>query len=378
MAYRDYVKTIEDLENLYYGKGAEYIAKADAPVLSTTTGVYNAVYGAQVWAQLNQEANAFGILPKYPWTRSGWRVITARSSASVIGGVAENATLPETTKPSFLEVSTKPKTVVHTFDVSEVQEFLATESDDDAIGDMAFMRQYKGIEHKEYINKMLLMDVDTLAGDNFESIDRVCSAYSEVNAGLCGANDADIYGIDRDAAASWADAYVSHNSGTDRSLTDEIIRTAMYNVRTNGGNTTVLLTGEDTYSVIQGLYDPQVRYSVLGEATVKIGVNGIDTKDGINVGIHVASLYGVPIITSKDVAKDTISRIYLLDTSDPEGFGIPRLGFKVAKPTQYFEAGISMGDPFSINRLGNEGMYRTMGELICTFFKAQGKIRDLK
>jgi len=35
-------------------------------------------------------------------------------------------------------------------------------------------------------------------------------------------------------------------------------------------------------------------------------------------------------------------------------------------------------DPFAINRLGTQGIYYTAGELICTFFKAQGSIRDLK
>jgi hypothetical protein len=52
--------------------------------------------------------------------------------------------------------------------------------------------------------------------------------------------------------------------------------------------------------------------------------------------------------------------------------------FKVAKPTQYFEAGISTGNPFAINFIGDKGLYRTMGDVICTRFNVQGKIRDLK
>ncbi len=30
--------------------------------------------GAYAWAQLNLEANPFGILPKHPWDKSGWRL----------------------------------------------------------------------------------------------------------------------------------------------------------------------------------------------------------------------------------------------------------------------------------------------------------------
>lgn len=375
MSFR--IRTIQDMERLYYDEEFNsYITKVDAPVLSTTTGVYNAIYGAQVWAQINQEANVWGVLPKTPWQRSGWRVLTTRAGTTADGGVAENATLPDTIKPLFLEVSTKPKTVAHTFDVSEIQDFLAT-SGDDAIGDMEFMRVVIGNKHREALNQQLLVDFDTLAGDALESIDRVTGSDNEETSLSYTAGDADIYGIDR-SANSWSDGSSDHNSGTDRVITDKLIRNRINTIAENGGNTTIIITGYDTLTSIQGLYDSQVRYNPLGETTVKISVNGIETADGINAGIKLATLYGIPLILSKDVTKDTISRIYFLDTSDPEGFGTPRLGIDVAKPTQYFEAGMNKGDPFGINKFGNEGMFRTMGELKCRFFAAQGKIRDLK
>lgn len=366
--------TIQDMEDAYYGKSSA-IKKDDAPIITSTTGVYNAVYGAQTWAMLNQEANAFGVLPKFIHKRSGWRLVTARAGTLGTGGVAENGAIPDSIKPTWEEVSTKPKTVAHTFNVSEIQGFLASTGDDDAIGDMAYMRQFMSVQHTEHMNKMLMADANTVAGNNLESIDRVCGSKAEV--ALVDANDLDIYGLDRDAPTTY-DAYVSHNSGTDRVLTDSLIREAIYNISTSGGKTNLLMTGADTYSAIQGLYDPQVRYSVLGQSTVKVGVNGIQTKDGIGVGIDVASIYGKPVIITKDTTQDTISRLYFLDTTDPEGFGQPRLGLRIAKPTQYFEAGMAAGDPFGINKLADEGMYRTMGELICTALHAQGKIRDLK
>jgi len=75
-------RTVEEMEAYYYGFGVGAIAKADAPVLTTTQGIYQAIFGKKVWSQLNQEANVFGILPKKPWDQSGWRVITARAAAS--------------------------------------------------------------------------------------------------------------------------------------------------------------------------------------------------------------------------------------------------------------------------------------------------------
>ena len=40
---RGYIKTIRDLEEVYYGSSAGYILKSDANVLSSTTGVYNPI-----------------------------------------------------------------------------------------------------------------------------------------------------------------------------------------------------------------------------------------------------------------------------------------------------------------------------------------------
>ena len=93
---RDYIRTVTDLERYYYGAGnamgysysGSELLKADAPLMSSTAGTYQAIYGRKVWSQLNQEFNAFSILPKRPWERSGWRVITARPSFTVGGGVA--------------------------------------------------------------------------------------------------------------------------------------------------------------------------------------------------------------------------------------------------------------------------------------------------
>ncbi len=383
------IETMEQLENLYYTKAgvqalspSQMIYKSDDPVTSTTPGVYNAIYGAQAWIQLNQEANAFGVLPKIPWDvggRSGWRVITARGASTPTGGVAENGAIPDTTKPTLAEVSTKPKTIAHPFENSEVLETLSRV--DDTVGDMAMLRSYFAGEHKEHMNAYLLQDNDTLAGNGLESIDRVVSSYDEINNCGMDAGDSDIYSLDRDGGATWSDAYVDHNSNSGRDLTDSVIRAVRDGVLENGGNPQFWLTGIDTSSTISGLYDPQVRYAPLGETTIQPSVNGIQTMQGLDMGVNVATLYGKPVIQAKDAPSaqtgDTLSRLYLLDTSNPEGFDMPRLSIKIVAPTQYFENGMNKGDPFAIDAFANKGVYRTIGELICTFFKAQGKARDL-
>lgn len=361
---RNYIKTVKDMEEYYYGRGLE-LQKADNPVLSTTNGVYNPIFGAKVWSQLNQEQNMFALLPKIVWDKAGWRVITNRAALSG-GGVSENSTLPDTIKPDLMELSTKPKIVAHTFNASEMETFLGTK--DDGLGDvMKVMREEMGKHHGEMINKMLLADVDTLAGNNVESIDRVCSSLTEESRITAG--DSDIYGIDRsDAAYSWADAYVNENNGVDRVFSIDLLDTALTQLHQNGANPKVIVTGYDTIERIQQALQSQQRF--MGRELVVPTYGGVKGIPGAETGFNVATYQGIPIIPSKDVVQDTISRIYILDTD--------YLAFKVALPTMYFESGMSQKDPFGINYLGDEGLFRTMGELICTRFNVQGKIRDLK
>lgn len=375
--------TIQDMLNYYYPSNT-YIQK-DAPVLSTTTGVLNQVYGEAVWALFNQEANMLGLLPKTPWKRSGWRLQTARAGTTADGGVAEAGAIPATTKGTYVEVTNTLKTVSHTFDISEVARLQAM-SEDDSIADLEFLRQTHGIKHKEAMNQMLLVDASVEAAastaayagkDGFETIDRAISSDSEEDA-FGGSDSAffDIFGLDRDSATTY-DSYVDHNSGTDRAFTDSILRSALMSVGEDGGNTTVIATGWDTYNNLIALYSDQVRYNVLDNSTSQVGVNGIQTDTGIEAGFRVSTVYGAPLIKTKDMIKDTSSRIFLLDTSDPEGNGEPRIGLNIAQPTMYFESGMASGNPFAIDKFATEGAYATFGEIKLTAFQSQGKIRDL-
>ncbi len=380
------ITTIQELEALYYGQSTDgMINKADAPVLSSTTGVYNRVFGKFVWATFNQEANTVGVVPKTVWDRSGWRLQTARAGSTADGGVAEGGTIPETIKPTFLEVSNNLKTVAHTFETSEHQDYFVSH-DDDATGDLEHMRMVMGTKHKEAMNQQLLRDASAQAAgaganyagiDGFETLDRVIASDSEEDAfGGSFTSYFDIFGLDRDSSTTF-DSTVNHNSGTDRALSDSLIRTVLYDIKEDGGQTTVINTGYDTARTAIALYSDQVRYNVIGEAKIQVGVNGIQTESGIDVGIRIATIYQVPMIESKDITKDTISRMYFLDTTDPEGSGKPRLSLEISHPTQYFQAGIQDNTPFVIDKFTTKGLYRTNGEIRCTSLQSQGKLRDL-
>ena len=377
--------TIQELEAYYYGSSGD-IYKQDEPVLTTTTGVHNVVFGKFVWNMFNQEANAFGILPKEPWRKSGWRLATARAGATADGGVSEGGTIPDSIKRTFLEVTNTLKTVAHVFEVSEIQQYKA-QVDDDATSDLEMQRQSGAEKHKEAMNQMLLRDGENQAGsggtyagiDGFETLDRVIAGDSEEDAfGGGGDTYYDVFGLDRDTATTF-DSVVSHNSGTDRNLTDSLIRTMLYDIKDAGGNTTAILTGWDSIRSTIALYSDQLRYNnIVAEARVKISVNGIETEQGLDAGMRISTVYGVPLIASKDQIKDTISRMMFLDTSDPEGSGEARLSLSIAKPTQFFQAGIDDNTPFVIDKFTTQILFRTLGEIKSTRLDAQGKIRDLQ
>ena len=377
-----YIRTIEDMERLYYGAGAGANAwaysgtdllKADSPLVSSTTGTYQAIFGRKVWSQLNQEFNAFSILPKKPWEKSGWRVVTDKPSFNKGGGLPENGTLPESSKPVFEEVSTKPKTVAHTFDLSETAMFLADK--DDGLGDArAVMKMEMAKHHAEHINVMMLEDVENKAGNDFESLDRcLSSAFVETASSFVDTiADHNQYSITRStgSVAQWYDANVdAGDSGASRALSLNVIDGMFRQIWEKGGQPKVILTGYDTLEKVQQLLQPQQRFTEMKR--VVPGVNGVKGVPGMEAGFVVATYNGVPLIPSKDVHADTgeLSRMYFIDSD--------YIYFCTAKPTLYHESGIETGDPFGINRLGQMGMFHTMGELWQLFYRAHGKVRDI-
>jgi len=377
---RNYVRTVQDMERYYYGGasqtgytyGSSDILKADSPLMSSTAGTYQAIYGRKVWSQLNQEFNAFSILPKKPWERSGWRILTERASFTKGGGIAENGVLPDTSRPEFLHVAAKPKTVAHTFDLSEVSMFLSDK--DDGMGDVRqVLKEEMGKHHAEHINRMLLQDIDTPAGNDFESLDRLVSDPDKMTTGtahVSATTDHDIYSITRDGSAAFHSAEVDVAS-SNRNLSLNQMDGLFQQLWTRGGNPKVMLTGYDTLMRVQQLLQSQQRF--MDSKRITPTYNGVKGVPGLEAGFIVATYNGVPMIPTKDMPDEgasSLSRIYYLDTD--------YLWFQTAIPTQYYESGIETGDPFAINRLGQEGLYRTMGELWCSFFGASGSIRDLQ
>jgi len=398
---------------------------------STMTELYNVLYGQKVWSMLNQEVNALSMIAKRPYTSSGWRVLKSRPQggsssafalgqgaagsaspkASLIGGVAENAALSgiPALAPEYAKLNVSPKTIAHKFEFSELAMELA--AIDDGVGDIrAIIREDMGKHHAEVQNKMLLTPLEvyseTNTGDivnNYTSLYKVVASAKEIgqmytddltDLGAGGSNEAledtlvRIYGLDRGVTVStetitvvpdFLDAEVdfgaSYASGSARVLTLTLLNDMIRRIRQNGGNPKCILTGYDTIQHISDLLQSQERF--MDRKEIVPTHNGVRGVKGAEVGFRVATYYDIPIIPCKDMGSTTeasltngLSDIFILDTD--------HLWLSVMKPTEYFEDGISNGNPFGVGTLGNQAMYRTIGEVCCSFFKGQGKITNLK
>jgi len=398
-------------------------------IASGTTSLYSTLFGQKVWSMLNQEVNALAMLAKRPYTSSGWRVMTNRAAggsknyfdvgsgaegsdtprADVLGGVQENHELGsaglQALAPSYDTLFTSPKTVAHMFDFSELAIEMA--KIDDGVGDLrALIREDMGKHHAEVQNMMLLMPLQKYGeatteaniGRNYTSLMKIVSSSEELqhmsDAGLftSGTNEAgdatldsrvvDLFGkSDRQlssgaAQASYLDAQVDMGTnyliGNARVLTLTILNDMITKLRQAGGAPKVILTGYDTIQHIGDLLQSQERFMERKEIVPTH--NGVRGVKGREVGFRVATYFDIPLIPCKDMPKtglgaNKLSDLLLLDTD--------HLWLSVMKPTQYFEDGIDNGNPFGVGVLGNRGMYRTIAETGCSFFKGQGKITNI-
>ena len=424
------IRTIQDLEAVTYGNmGGNDIMKAYGIGAGVNTGIhtdsssgafstnalYNLVYGQKVWSMLNREINAFAMLPKKPWSSSGWRVMIERAIGGTgdvisltggtgqgsitlddIGGVTENASFTtgatnelSPIAPKYTTLFVSPKTIAHQFEISELAAAMA--KIDDGIGDiMAAYREEVGVTHAEMMNHMLLTPLESksngsgaaLGSANLTSLYEMVTSKTELEnadggnlfGGALPTEMKTLYGKDRTAVAnSWMDSYVNYGdyAAARRPLTLNMLNTSLRELQIRGASPKVILTGYDTIQALGELLQSQERY--MGRTEVMPSHNGIKGVKGREIGFKVATYHDIPIIPCKEMGStgtgSGLSDIFILDTD--------HLHFATLKPTEYFETGIDSGDPFSVDGLRNKGMYRTIGETVCTFLKAQGKITNL-
>ena len=368
--------TIEELIDATYGSVFGQMIRKAAPVLTSTTGAVNAIYGAEIFIGFAMDANAFGVLPKKPWNHRGYRVAQAPSATSG-AGVAEGGDIAASTKATFFENDIKSKVMTITAEMSTTQ--MLSEGKDDVIAWQSH-RDLEADTFKLMINGDLLGDANTLAGNNIESIDRmVGNTAADVTGCGNGAGDEDPWTLlDRSETSSsednynsWSDAYVSHGGSagteTDRefslSYVDDILANTRIYWDNYGYDNKVFLTGSDTLQDWSQEFLPNQKLDV---TRAQIGVNGVQTVQGQDAGVTLNSYQGIPIVVSNQVPQDTKSRVYLLD--------LDYLGIDLLKPLTYYES----DDYQLVGSFNRQGVFHMEGELVPYKFRGLGKVRGLK
>ena len=374
-------KTIEEMEKFYYGDlNVDSIQKADASIISSTTGYWNKIYGAKIWSQINYEKNAAVAIPKEPWVKTGWRAMTAAGHTFPSGGLAEGTNsvytgLPDTMTPTWATISASAKTVGHTMGQTQIAALLDGVDDTIGIGDI---RQTLANNHARAISAYLVQDVDTPASIGMESLDRIASSSAET-AHTSAATDPDIYGIDRSAATTY-DAQVSSSgsaAGNLRDLTLTLIDGVWSSISKAGGRPKVIFTGHNTERVWSSLLEANRSFSMMQIATFVPRFNGAaGVTPGVEAGFNVATYHGVPIIPCQDydssrasARTNEVAPIMFADTD--------YIRLAILRPTVYVESNLE-GDMLTGDRLARELYVQTIGELRCYNFVAQGKVTDIK
>jgi hypothetical protein len=327
------IRTVYDMIDYYYGFVPEYQAKTqggsqslgkqDNPMLSTSEGVRNAVFGSEVYSLVNHEPNIFALLENRAWVRSGERIATGHGHTLGSGGSPENAEIDDTDRPPLDQFTVDAKTVQHSFDVSQVKELLAQTEDDDLEDPFDFLRRWYGTgtehqtgmgQHPKHLNVQLGRKADNAQDNDILSIDQLISDAEERTI-LSNPSNVDVYDFDR--SQNEFEANVLHNDGNNRTFVIDLLDDAIREVKEASGKNPVtddnyfILTGHDTYQRIENEVGGKER---LEAQRATVGMNGVETEPGDDVGITVQSYKQIPIFESIDIPEDGISRVYLMDS----------------------------------------------------------------
>lgn len=383
-----------------FGEATELLKGLGAFDTTMSPSFWNRIYGPLVWNYLNMEANVWNLLPKTTWPRSGWRALVGRTVDSPLDIVHNNAGIPSFRRPTFKEIQVDFKYFSLPWEFETGMYILSNQGIDDIAWNVQQVAQWMAIDYAKAINQLLLRRVigkdqnTSIAtdGDAIVPLDRAVSGYDEstinATATVAVGSAVNVYGIDRATAPSIFDAVVDHNNGTLRALTFDIIPGVLSRLKYNAATPSVVVTGPDTEAKLWTLFNniATAMYPyVVTESYASVTVNGVKTEEGAKYGAKIASLFGLPLVSAVDTPKEpgstatdndpaSISRIYILDLEDPEGFGFPRTSFSILIPTTYY----TLNNPLIAGKPAIQHILMTIGNTTVRRLNSNAKIRDLQ
>jgi len=335
---------------------AEKMAKAN--IGTGTAAAYNALFNGVSTIQIAQQQNAFGALAKEGYPRAGYRTVSAAAIASG-AGIAQAAAIGTAVVPTYQEINVGLKEVEVVTDVSTRLDIIAGKDDVVTFDDN---RQTVLSNFMTALDADILVDGNTLASNNLESLDRITASSVEATDQSWDTADEDLYSVDR-SGNTW------FNGNSDGSTTNRPITTALVNALerdqidrwNNDLSNKFYLTRTDTWMNWSGLESP--KYRISGEMYTNT-MAGIMPVPGTAGGFRLNQYSTHPIVVDSQVKQDGAGRIYLIDGNTTK--------LSMAMPIQYYES----GDPFQVGHVRRALWYGIM-ELRCTLPSANGKLRDL-
>lgn len=364
----------------------------------------NDMFGAALYVQSNLEANFYGALPKVDRTGA-------------------TATAEQPMALSFRAAHTPPALQTHSEGGSvpsgrtyETEEVAADVKRSVAVVSQSDLEQIKseiqdGVPFDELTRvdelfQELAIDRDALAAavsagnsgyasrDEITELDRViASSDEEANATDTSSTafsdgDLDVYDIDR-SADTWADAYVDHNSGTLRQLTEDLMDdwlSSLFDFGSASRENGFILTGRDTADVLSDLQQDSTDGVAVVNYDASDGgrdqVNDAETIHGLAGTTRFRHYKGAPIVANQNAPADSLSRIYWVPTDEislPGGRTVPRIAIEEVMAPYYEEAGRGRDQGFlSTGEFKNKALYKMDHELVCRDFSSTGKLRDIQ
>lgn len=376
-------------EKFLKGYGAEFtelvFGKADAPLETGTSNNLYQMVGAKLWMQVNTEQNLWAIFSKEGWGTNadgydGWRVVTSFPSTKGYF-MGEKDSLPDDGIFGYDILFDKPKTADTKFSNTELAYREAIRRQ--AIVWSQYVRD-QGIAHKLFLCEGLAKEIgDNDATKDFNPLDQIVSSYGEyancatITAKTTAASKFYQLTVDRSSAASWADAYVMHNSETLRPFSMNLVDDLIGGLREQCGiyDTTgyVFLTGIDTQKRWKQLARVHKVFTVSNYSTSAKG--GLRSVKGQPFGFEMNEYDNIPILVSKHISDSLkpnggLTPIFLIH--------LPDITIWVDLPTVYTERGFTQGEDILMDAHKVVGMYHTMANLHAYRFFVHAKLRDIK
>lgn len=400
---RNYQDRVRDLLSDEHMSTLDAIQQ-EASYTTSDGSIVNDIFGAALYVQSNLEAKFFGALPKVDRTGETIRTeqplpLTFRAAHSPpsLQTHSEGGSVPDGRTYSTEEVSADVKRSVAVVEQSDLQQIKAEIQDGvpfDELTRVDQLFQDLAIDRDAIAAGVTANNTNYSSRDKVTELDRVIASSDEesnadgVNGTSLTDGDLDVYNIDR-SADTWADAFVDHNSGTLRQLTEDLMDSFLSGLfdfgsasRENG----FLLTGRDTADVLSDLQqdstDGVAVVNFDGDDGGRDQIGDVESTHGIPGTTRFRHYKGIPIVDNQTAPSDSLSRIYFIPTDEmslPGGGTVPRIGIEEVKPPYFETAGRGEEQGFlSIGNFENRALFKLDHELVCRDFSSTGKLRDIE